>query len=131
MDVRKEQLYLAVPAFLVALIAGYSLGNAPVQQFETELDAEINVSNPVADVEIDGRNLTVMHQDDDSGKFFVDVTGDGEPDRELELVRDGTVHQSTELVTLDGKTYFVYFRYSDDPGKSGDAWLRFYRAREA
>lgn len=127
----KEQLYLAIPALLVALVVGYSIGSTPTEEFDTSLDVNVNSSNPVGTASFDNRELTVMHQNDAEGKFFMDVTGDGSADREIDIIRDGSVHQITEIVTLDGKTYFVYFRYSDDPEKTGDSWLKIYRATVA
>lgn len=129
----KKDLYFALPALVVAVAVGYSIGHTASQEpvFDSQFDSEVNATNPVTTVEFDERNITFMHQNDAEGKFFADITGDGSSDRDIEIIRDSSIHQTTFIGTVDGKTYFFYLRYSDDPEKAGDAWMRLYRIRAA
>jgi hypothetical protein len=132
-SMKKKDLYFVLPAFLVALVVGYSLNSTLTgeEEFDQQFDAEVNATNPVQAVEFDDREITLMHQNDPEARFFMDITGDGSSDRELEVRRDGRVHQDTVLATVEGKTYFLYLRYSDDPDAEGDGWMTLYRVRAA
>ena len=114
-------------AFATAFI-GISELSQPADPYSEEVDLQVNASTGIATTLIDGKNLSMMYQDSAEGKFFIDVTNDQQPDREIPITRDGEVHRKRIFATLEGQTYSLTIEYEDDPEESGDAYLKVTRA---
>ena len=95
----------------------------PKPGYSEDVNLKVNASNAISTVAIDEKNLTMMYQDSAEGKFFIDVTNDKQPDREIEIQRDGKIHRKKIFATLEGQTYTLTVEYTDDPEKTGDAYL--------
>lgn len=110
-------------AFATAFI-GVSELSQPEGPYSEDISFEVNASTGVATTIIDGKNLSMMHQDSAEGKFFIDVTNDQQPDREIPITGDGEAHRKRIFATLEGQTYALTIEYQDDPEISGDAYLK-------
>lgn len=114
---------LFAATFAIAFI-GVSELSQPEGPYSEEIDFEVNASTGIATTVIDGKNLSMMYQDSAQGKFFIDVTNDKQPDREISITRDGEVHRERIFATLESQTYSLTVEYSDDPEETGDSYLR-------
>lgn len=114
-------------AFATTFIAVSELSQ-PKGPYSEDISFEVNASTGIATTMIDGKNLSMMHQDTAEGKFFIDVTNDQQPDREISITRDGEAHRKRIFATLEGQTYSLTIEYQDNPEVSGDAYLKITRA---
>lgn len=114
-------------AFATTFIAVSELSQ-PEEPYAEDISFEVNASTGISTTMIDGKNLSMMYQDSEEGKFFIDVTNNQQPDREVEITRDGEVHRKRIFATLEGQTYSLTVEYQDDPEISGDAYLKITRA---
>lgn len=116
--------------FVLGFAAGFSLNSPQESKFSTEMNVTVDPSVGVADVEFDNRSFRILHDNSAKGSFFLDLDSDADTEREIEITRDGKIHQKKFLVGLNGKTYTVQVRYMDDPGKRNDAWMTVLRIEE-
>lgn len=133
MEFKKAKPYLLILAgFIIAGAVGYSAGTIlfedseePSETFSQSLDTRVDAENPVARIEFDGRSMQVLHEDMEEAKFFIEVTGDNRPDRDLNITRDGSTHRKNILATIDEKTYQFEIEYRDNATNTGDAYIEF------
>lgn len=133
MEIEKAKPYLLIlVGFIVAGAIGYSAGTMLFEEseeqsetFSKSLDTRVDAENPVARIDFEGRSMQVLHEDMDEAKFFIEVTGDNRPDRELNITRDGSTHRKNILATVDEKTYQFEIEYRDNATTTGDAYMEF------
>lgn len=120
----RQTVLIAAAVFVLGLGLGfYVFSPSPEQKFSQEMNVTVGADNGVADVEFDGRSFRILHDNSAEGSFFLDLDNDSGVEREIEITRDGTIHQDNFFVGIDGKTYTVRVRYTDDPSVRDDAWM--------
>ncbi|WEL23391.1 hypothetical protein [Candidatus Nanohalovita haloferacivicina] len=117
-----------VAAFSVAFIGLSELRSSDSQPYAEDLSIRVNSSIGIATGQVDGKNVTFFQQGTSEAKFFIDVTNDKQPDREIDIERDGEIHRKRIFATLEGQTYSLTIEYSDDPDVEGDAFMEVVRA---
>lgn len=109
--------------FLLSALIGFNLGSSSEQRdfYSNQLNVTANEDNEIVTARFDNRSINLMYQD--SPRFFLDLNRDGSYDREINITGEG-VRETTELVTLEGRSYNLYLQYnSSKPG-----WIKLYRA---
>ncbi|QKQ98328.1 hypothetical protein GKQ38_02245 [Candidatus Nanohaloarchaea archaeon] len=126
-----DQKYIAVAAILFSAAFAVSFiglselkKNGKQSVYSEEVSIKVNSSIGIATGQIDGKNLTIMQQGTKQAKFFIDVTGDKNIDREIDIESDGEIHRKRIFATLEGQTYSLTIEYTDDPEVEGDAYLK-------
>lgn len=132
MDLETIKPYLIITAgFLIAAGVGYSIGNIAFDGsntsnvFSEDLNQTVDSESPVVNLEFDGRTMQILHENQQRGKFFIEVTGDNTPDREINITRDGGIHRKNILATVEEKTYKLTIEYRDNSTISDDAYMKF------
>lgn len=119
---------LAYVGFFAAFQAG---NNDRGGKFSSDYNLTASQGSEIVTVRFDGHSLDLMHEDRPTARFWIDVDRDGSADRELTgLVRDGSVHNTTELMRFNGTDYRFYFRYRDSKDARGDSWIRLFFVEE-
>ena len=107
--------------FYMAFLMEENLGNSSNQttKFVESTNFSTSSDDSIVTAEFDNKSLNLMHEDSQEARFYVDLDQDGSFDIELkDLTRDGNVHRTTEIVTLGGTNYRLYFRYKDSDNES-------------
>lgn len=121
--------------FLVSAYIGFYLGftvDSSEQKYVSGVNATVGKSQDLATAEFNGEKIDLMYENTRKAKFYIDLDRDGSFEIKLDgLTRNAKVQQTTETVNIGDTNYRLYFRYSDDPGKKGDAWLEMYRVQES
>lgn len=123
---RKDVVHvLAVFAF-AGLITVF-IGNIYQQEdYSVDIDRELNSSNEVITVEFYNESVDFIRQIRGVDvSYHLDANRDGEPERRLDTVNDGNVHQEVMLLDYPDNIYQVYYRYMIDP--DGGDWMQVYR----
>lgn len=125
----RKTVLVSVAVFLVSAAVGFTAGSMPQETassaYREDVDFTANASNPIEEVRFDERNMSLVVQPGEEAEFFIEVDDQIEP---LEGIKhDGNINELTDFVTLEGEMYLLNFRYTDDPEKSGDEWIKLYR----
>lgn len=128
-----RQIILAVLAVLMAFAVGFTVGRvefAPTlpDGYSSTFDFEVNSTHNTRTFEFDNRSIGLLHSDGGEMRAFVDIDKDGSADRLLNTTQ-GKERTTTEIVTLEGKSYRIYFRYFDGQ-EADDGYFRVYSVSE-
>lgn len=120
---------LAVSVFLVAGVVAFTAVQDRYSYGQSlEVDSQVNSSQEVSEVRFFNHSIDLMLEGSENASFYLDLDRDGSADERLRgLRRDGRIHSTAELVDFGDGVYRLYIRYQDEPGKSGDAWMRVFR----
>lgn len=130
-----DQKYIATAAILFLTAFAFSFigtsvlgGDGSKVLYSEDVEIKVNSSIGIVTGQVDGKNLSLMQQSTSKAKFFIDVTGDKNIDRKVEVKADGEIHRKKIFATLEGRTYTLTIQYFDNPEKSGDAYLKITKA---
>lgn len=132
MDTR--QIVLVSSAVIMSFAVGFTVGKlefgpeAP-QGYSSSFDFEVNSSQNTKTFEFDNRSVGLLHSDGGELRAFIDIDNDGGADRLLNTSIQGKESATTEIVTIDRKSYRIFFRYFDN-SEPDDGYLRVYRVSE-
>lgn len=124
----KNQYVILIAVFVIGGLSGFFYYEINDQRIEsTELDLEVNSSNSVATADFFNRSVDFFAEDGMNTTFYIDRDRDGSADDEIDIERDGEIHQATELIDYREGIYRLHYRYSDDPEEEDDGWLEIRR----
>ncbi|MFB6144737.1 MAG: hypothetical protein ABEJ98_05490 [Candidatus Nanohaloarchaea archaeon] len=131
-SMERRETVLAAVAFLVALSAGYLTGSTYFgpslpEGYSASFSFEVNSSHNIRTLHFDNRSVDLLFSDRGRMSAYIDIDQDGGSDRELNITSgEGT---TSEILTLRGKSYRIYFSYFDGSG-SEDGRLQVVRVSE-
>ncbi|MFB6115551.1 MAG: hypothetical protein ABEK04_04595 [Candidatus Nanohalobium sp.] len=131
----RKNLAILASVFAVSVVVGFGVGEltGPEKKeksgkFMKDVSFTANSSNPVTEASFDNRNMSLIVQPGKNASFYLGFNGTVKALNNL--LHDGDIHELRKMKALGGKTYLLYFRYSDDANVTGDGWLTLYRVRE-
>ena len=129
-----RQIILATLAVLMSFAVGFTVGKvkfAPTlpQGYSSGFDFEVNSTHNTRTFEFDNRSVGLLHSDGGKMRAFLELNRDGSADRLLNTSIQDEESTTTEIVTLEGKSYRIYFRYFDS-SEPDDSYFRVYRVSE-
>lgn len=130
----RREILIVFSAGLIAFAAGYGIGQMQFgvtvpEGYSQTFDFKVNASNEPREFGFDNRSFNILLSDGGEMRAFLDINKDGSVDRLLNTTNDGEEHTTSEIVTLDGRSYRVYFRYQDDVAEE-DGYVEVYRVSE-
>lgn len=130
----RRDLLIVFSAGLLAFAAGYLVGQSYFglempEGYTSEFDFTVNESQDTRTFEFDNRSVGLLFADGGEMRAFVDINNDGSAERLLNTTSDSEEHTTTEVITKDGRSYRLYFRYRDGP-QEDDGYAKVYRVSE-
>lgn len=133
MDLDRQTLITAGAVFVIFVFAGFYLAfqsEPQKQKFVESMNVTADSDNEIVTASFDNQSLDLMHEDQTRARFYLDLNQDGASDIELDVVRNGTVQETTQVVTFGEKSYRLHLRYKDALDRNDDSWIRIYRVVE-
>lgn len=137
-DLESREFLILGGVFVVATMAGVFLGlemfgsNAAGEPgFTSFTNVTVDAENNIREVDFDGRSISLLYEDSQEAKFYIDKDQDGSFDFQLtNTTHDGEVRTTQQAITFNRTTYRFRFRYKDDAEKEDDGYLTLFQIRE-
>ncbi|MFB6158719.1 MAG: hypothetical protein ABEJ95_03600 [Candidatus Nanohalobium sp.] len=128
----KQDYAILLAAFILSTGAGFTLGQIldPGNGYVKEVNVTVNADKETAELDFNGHTLELRYEDSPKAEMYYAFNDSRGVTRIEGLEHDSQLNTFRDIKSFGNQTYFLYFRYMDDPKKREDGFLKLYRIEE-